>query len=398
MDASKIRRTWAEVNLDHIAHNAQEIRRFTQQNARLMGVVKADAYGHGAPQIARTLLENGFSYLAVSLIEEAVELRQAGIRAPILILSDNALCCAEEIIRYDIRQAVYTYEMAELLSKAAIRLQQKAKIHIKVDTGMGRIGFSSEEAPDAAERISKLHGIEIEGIFTHFAIADEYGAQADAYTQRQYELFTGACEKISGEKHIHIPLRHAANSASILRFPQMHLDMVRAGIILYGSFPSEALKKNCGADLRPAMTLKSAVTYLKEVPAGTSISYGCTYRTARNSVIATVPIGYADGCLRILGNQADAYLEKVQMRVPVVGRVCMDQLMVDVTEAVKLGAVNVGDPVVLFGGQYGKMPTADEIASLAGTIPYEITCAVSRRVPRKYFRGGVLSEVVNRLI
>ena len=364
-----------------------------------MGVVKADAYGHGAPQVARTLLENGFSYLAVSLIEEAVELRRAGIQAPILILSDNALCCAEEIIRYDIRQAVYTYEMAELLSEAAIRLRQKAKIHLKIDTGMGRIGFSPEEAPDAAETISKLEGIEIEGIFTHFAIADEYGPEADAYTRRQYELFTEACEKIAGEKHIHIPLRHAANSAAILRFPQMHLDMVRAGIILYGSFPSEALKKNgCGADLRPAMTLKSAVTYLKEVPAGTSISYGCTYRTARPSVIATVPVGYADGYPRILSNRADAYLEKAQVRVPVVGRVCMDQLMVDVTEAAKMGAVNVGDAVVLFGGQYGKMPTADEIASLAATIPYEITCAVSRRVPRRYLRGGALSEVVNRLI
>lgn len=394
MEHKESRRSWAEINLDHIAHNAREIRRFTHPDAEIMGVVKADAYGHGAVQVARTVLENGFTRLAVSMLDEGIELRNAGIRAPILILSDYEPECAELIAAYDLTPAVYSFAMAERLSEAAQRIGKKTKIHLKIDTGMGRIGFQPETAPEEAEKISRLPGIEIEGIFTHFAVADEYGAADLSYTENQYRLFYETCEKIEREKHIHIPLRHAANSAAILRFPHMHLNLVRAGIILYGLLPS-AETERCGAELRPAMTLKSVISHLKTVPAGTCISYGCTYRTEGPTVIATVPIGYADGYPRLLGNRAEAFLEAVGLRVPVIGRVCMDQLMLDVTAAGN--TVQLGDTVVLFGEKYDKMPTADEIASRLGTINYEVTCGISRRVPRVYLSGGTATETVNRL-
>lgn len=397
MKTKRTRRTWAEIDLDKIAHNARVIRDFTAPGAELMAVVKADAYGHGALQIARTVLQSGFTRIAVSMLDEAAELRNAGIQAPILVLSDNEPDCSAEIIKNNIAQVVFSYEMAERLSEAACAAGGKAKIHIKVDTGMGRIGFTPEEAPEETDRIHKLPGIEIEGIFTHFAVADEYTEEADAYTEKQFQVFQRTCERIEKEKHIHIPLRHAANSAAILRFPHMHLDAVRAGIILYGLFPSEASKKS-GASLRPAMTLKSMISHVKTVPADTCISYGCTFRTQRPSVIATVPAGYADGYMRVLGNHAAVYIENTGLRAPIVGRVCMDQFMIDITDAGPLGAVTAGDTVVLFGADCDKMPSTDEIASIAGTINYEMTCAISRRVPRVYLQDGLEVETVNRLV
>ena len=234
MAADQTHRTWAEIDLDAIAHNLREIRRHTDRTAQIMAVVKADAYGHGAPQVARAALAHGASWLAVAMLEEAVELRRQDIKAPILILSDNEPECAETAVACDVRQAVSSYDMARRLSEAAGRLGKKAKLHLKIDTGMGRIGFSPEQAPAEAERIARLDGIEIEGIFTHFAVADESSEDADRYTERQYRTFCETCERIERERHIHIPLRHAANSAAILRFPHMHLDLVRAGIILYG--------------------------------------------------------------------------------------------------------------------------------------------------------------------
>lgn len=397
MTGENIRRTWAEIDLDAIAHNLREIQKFTSGNARIMAVVKADAYGHGALQVARSALENGASWLAVSVLEEALELRTGGIEAPILILSDSEPACAEAIITKEIRQAVYTFDMARTLSAAARRIGKRAKIHLKIDTGMGRIGFRPDSAPEEAERIAALEGIEIEGIFTHFAVADEFSEDSDRYTAEQYRIFYETCEKIEQEKHIHIPLRHAANSAAILRFPQMHLDLVRAGIILYGLWPSEAMKR-CGADLWPAMTLKSAISYVKTAAPGSRISYGGTYCIQEPALIATVPAGYADGYFRILGNRASVYHVKTGARAPVVGRVCMDQMMIDVTQAARFGSVRTGDEVVLFGGKCDKMPSADEIASLAETIPYEVTCAVSRRVPRIFLKDGFPVETVNRLI
>ena len=397
MAADRTHRTWAEIDLDAIAHNLREIRRHTDRTAQIMAVVKADAYGHGAPQVAREALAHGASWLAVAMLEEAIELRRKDIKAPILILSDNEPECAETVVACDVRQAVSSYDMARRLSEAAGRLGKRARIHLKIDTGMGRIGFSPEQAPAEAERIARLDGIEIEGIFTHFAVADESSENADRYTERQYRTFCETCERIEQEHHIHIPLRHAANSAAILRFPHMHLDLVRAGIILYGLWPSGDLKA-CGADLRPAMTLKSAISHVKSVGPGSSLSYGRTYCTQEPAVIATIPAGYADGYFRVLGNRASVWHEKTGVRARVVGRVCMDQMLADVTQARQCGPVEPGDSVVLFGGNCDKMPSADEIAALAGTINYEVVCAVSRRVPRIFLKDGLVAETVNRLL
>lgn len=390
------RRTWAEIDLDNIAHNMREIRKHTAKSACVMSVVKADAYGHGAVQTAKTALDNGASWLGVSMLEEALELRNAGIEAPILILSDNEPEYAEAIVKHDIRQAVYSFDMAKVLSEAAVKLGKKARVHLKIDTGMGRIGFMPENAPYEAARIAALDGIEIEGIFTHFASADECTEEADAYTLRQYETFCAVCDKIDKEAHIRVPIRHAANSAAIIRFPHMHMDMVRAGVILYGLWPSAEMREmNKSADLRPAMALKSAITYIKMAEKGSSISYGRTYCTSEPRLIATVPAGYADGYFRVLGNGASVYHEKTGMRAPVTGRVCMDQLMIDVTASGE--NVAAGDTVVLFGGGEG-VPDADEIARIAGTVNYEIICAVGRRVPRVFIKDGRRVETMNRLV
>ena len=393
------KRTWAEINLDFLKHNMQIIKKCTTPGAKIMGVVKADAYGHGVLQVAKTILENGAEWLAVSMLDEAIELRNAGIGAPILILSDNQPQCAETIINLDIRQGVYSFETAQSLSKAAEKLGKIAKIHLKVDTGMGRVGFTPENAPEAAEIIAKLPYLEIEGIFTHFAVADEYSEKSNEYTREQYAKFYEVCRKIKQEKKIDIPIRHAANSAAILRYPEMHLDMVRAGIILYGLWPSEETKIT-GVDLKAVMTLKSAVSHVKEVECGTCFSYGCTYRAERKMTVATIPVGYADGYMRIQSNKGFVYHENSGKKLPIVGRVCMDQMMVDASSAKESGGIKQGDTVVLFGdydGDLSRFPTAEGIARIADTINYEVSCAVSRRVPRVFTENGKTVEIMNRL-
>ncbi len=398
MGCEYTRRTWAEIDLDAIALNMRRIRAMTERSACVMSVVKADAYGHGAVQAAKTALENGASWLGVSMLEEALELRNAGISAPILILSDNEPEYAEAIVKNDIRQSVYSYEMARTLSEAAERLNTKAKIHLKIDTGMGRIGFTRKNAPAEAAKIASLKGIETEGIFTHFASADECTEDADEYTKMQYREFCETCRLIEEATGRRVPYRHAANSAAIIRFPDMHMDMVRAGIIMYGLWPSEEVRKmSAGTELVPAMTLRSAISYLKTVEEGCFISYGRTYRSDGRKLIATVPAGYADGYFRVLGNGASVCHEKTHMRARITGRVCMDQMMIDVTDAGKHGEVSVGDTVILFGKGEG-VPDADEIASIAGTVNYEVICAVGRRVPRLYIKDGSIIETMNRLV
>ena len=264
---------------------------------------------------------------------------------------------------------------------------------------MGRVGFTPENAPEAAEIIAKLPYLEIEGIFTHFAVADEYSEKSNAYTREQYAKFYEVCRKIKQEKKIDIPIRHAANSAAILRYPEMHLDMVRAGIILYGLWPSEETKIT-GVDLKAVMTLKSAVSHVKEVECGTCFSYGCTYRAERKMTVATIPVGYADGYMRIQSNKGFVYHENSGKKLPIVGRVCMDQMMVDASSAKESGGIKQGDTVVLFGdydGDLSRFPTAEGIARIADTINYEVSCAVSRRVPRVFTENGKTVEIMNRL-
>jgi len=378
-------RSWAEIDLDVLAHNMREIRRITSPGAEVMAVVKADAYGHGAIQVAKVLLENGATRLAVSMLDEAIELRKHGITAPILTLSHTDPRRIPEVISYDLAQTVYAEDFAAALSAQAQKEHKQVCIHIKVDTGMGRIGYlTGMDSVEEILRISKLPGIFIEGLFTHFATSDETD---NTYLELQFDRFTkmaGILEK----KGLSIPVKHVCNSAGILRFPHMHLDMVRAGLIMYGMWPKGCPKPHMPVSLIPAMTLKSSIIHVKNLPAGSSISYGRHFVTGKDSVIATIPIGYADGYSRRLSNRADVLLQGRRARV--VGNICMDMCMIDVTDFER--RPEISDEAVLFGtqtvGEHQYSLPVDEISDLLDTINYEITCLVGKRVPRVYLQSG----------
>lgn len=385
-DLNLIRPVWAEINLDNLANNMREIRRLTDKNAKITAVIKADGYGHGAKYIAQTLLDNGADRFAVAVLDEALELRKAGITVPILVLGYTQPERAKAIIENDIEQAVYSYELAEALSKEAQKQNKKAKIHIKIDTGMGRIGFRVDEsAIECIKRISQLPNLDIEGMFTHFAIADE---RDKTYTEEQFKKFMWVAGRLESEG-IKIKLKHCGNSATIIDLPQMHLDMVRAGIILYGLAPSQEVHLE-KINLKQVMSLKARISHVKEIEAGESVSYGRKFIATNKTRIATIPIGYADGYTRMLSGKAEALVNGI--RVPVVGRICMDQCMLDVTKA---GDVKVGDEVVLFGYQKDSFISIDEIAEKLGTINYEIVCMIGKRVPRVYIKDEKIVHIVN---
>ncbi|MDF9408015.1 alanine racemase [Pelotomaculum isophthalicicum JI] len=367
---------WAEINLDAIANNVREIRRVTKSTAKILAVVKANGYGHGAVEVSRVALANGATWLGVARISEGVALREAGLEAPVLVLGYIPPEQAVEVVRHRLSQAVYTREMALVLAEAAARGGTRAKVHIKVDTGMGRIGLvSGPDIVDEILRLAKTPYLEVEGIFTHFANAD-----ADKnYTKMQLERFLDITEALR-KSGLDIPLKHAANSPALMEMPETHLDMVRAGIIVYGLNPSDRLK-HTGLKLYPAMNLKAKVAYVKTVPAGFKVSYGCTYTTAKPTVIATLPLGYADGYPRSLSSKGEVLLNG--RRRPVIGRVCMDQIMVD---AGNDSHIKMGDEAVLIGRQDDEEITADDIAMKLGTINYEVVCMISLRVPRIYVK------------
>ncbi|ACL77220.1 alanine racemase [Ruminiclostridium cellulolyticum] len=386
----KLNRAWAEISLDNIAHNIREIRKITGKNAEIMGVVKADAYGHGVMEVAKTLLENGASRFAVSMLDEAIQLRRAGIEVPILILGYTDPIRANEIIENDVTQSVFSHDLAQALSDEAVRQGKKVKIHIKIDTGMSRIGFlPGYSAVKNVVDISTLPNIIIEGLFTHFATADEKNRD---YTYTQFERFMSICCELQ-RIGIHIPVKHCANSAAVIEYPEMHLDMVRPGIILYGMYPSSEVDKS-KIDLKPAMTLKANVIMVKEVEKNTSISYGRIFTTNRTSKIATIPIGYADGFTRMLSNKGKVLIHGEL--APVVGRICMDQCMVDVTH---IGSkVEVGDEVVLIGSQGQNNIMVEDVAQTIGMINYELVCIVGKRIPRAFVKDGKISKILNYLI
>lgn len=387
-DLNRIRSVWAEINLDNLANNMREIRRLTDRNAMVTAVIKADGYGHGAKYIVETLLENGADRFAVAVLDEALDLRSFGVKEPILIMGYTQPEKAKEIVENDIEQAVYTYEVAKAISDESVRQNKKAKIHIKIDTGMGRIGLKPEEKViDFAKEISRLPNIIIEGIFTHFAIADD--ADKD-YTYKQFERFNWTINKLK-EVGIKINIKHCANSATIIDLPDMHLDMVRAGIILYGLAPSLDVMLD-RIDLKQVMSLKARISHVKEIEANESVSYGRKYIAAKKSKIASLPLGYADGYTRMLSGKAEALIKG--LRVPIAGRICMDQCMIDVTG---IDNVNVGDEVVLFGQQMGASISIDELAEKLGTINYEIVCMISKRVPRVYTKNGKVVNIVNNI-
>lgn len=361
------RDVWAEIDLTAIRHNLSEIRRHIQPSAKLCVVVKANAYGHGALEVSKIAVECGADFLAVATVDEALQLRRAGFTVPILILGLIPYAAAEIAVENEITVAVSDIELAERISAAAVKFDTRAKIHLKIDTGMGRIGIAPDDAAGVAEIISKLPNVEIEGVFSHFADADSIDKN---FTLQQLEKFNSTCGKIA-RRGVDIKIRHIAESAAILEIPAAHFDMVRAGVITYGLYPAETVKHTI--ELRPAMKLLAKVAYLKEISAGTSIGYGREYIAEKAARIATLPLGYADGYIRAYKGFR---VEIGGKFAPVAGRVCMDQVMVDVTD---IPSVKIGDEVILFGSE--KL-SIDDAARHLKTINYEITCLVSNRVPR----------------
>lgn len=369
------KRTWAEINLANLEHNYRALRGMLPRGCRFVGVVKANAYGHGAIPVAKKLENLGVEYLAVACLDEAVELREAGITAPILMLGPTPSVFADDLLKYDVTQAVQDLNSAIELSKAVSNTDKQLKIHIKVDTGMSRLGFLCDEKniDKAVEEIIKvcaLPNLKPEGIFTHFANADG----DEEYSMRQLIRFMDVVDKLAAE-NVEFEIRHCAASAAVLNYPCAHLDMVRPGIALYGHYPDPSCEGLDGPGLLPVMTLKTRIVAVRELSAGTCISYGCTHTLHRDSRIAVLPIGYADGMERLLSNQTEMLVHN--QRVPVLGRVCMDMCMVDVTDVPEAA---VGDVATVFGPDIPLEEKADTI----GTIQYEMLCGVSRRVPRVY--------------
>jgi alanine racemase len=379
-----LRPVWAEINLDDLAYNMQQIRK-AAKSKEIIGVVKADAYGHGALDIAPVLLENGATRLAVAVASEAAELRRGGIECPIMILGFTPPNLADILIRYDIEQTVYTYELAKELSKMAVKKNKISRIHIAVDTGMGRIGFKPDlNSVEEVYKISKLPNIIIEGLFTHFSTADEKDKE---YTYSQIQKYNWFYNSLK-ERGININIRHIANSAAIIDLPEIHYEAVRPGIILYGYYPSQAVSKD-KIDLRPVMSLKTNIVHIKKMEPGECISYGRKFTCPKESVIATLPVGYADGYTRLLFGKGKVIING--KLAPIVGRICMDQCMIDITGI----NANVGDEVILMGEDAGIKITADDLAEAIGTINYEITCMVSKRVPRVYIKDNKVVKIRN---
>ncbi|MHB9946801.1 alanine racemase [Clostridium botulinum] len=380
-----LRAVWAEIDLDNLQHNLKQIKKICG-NKEIIGVIKANAYGHGAMEIAPTLLENGVSRLAVAVLSEAMELRMSGVKEPIMILGYTPWALGDMLLDNDIEQSVYSYNDALELSKIAVLKRKILKIHIVVDTGMGRIGFlPTKESVEDVYKISKLPNIEIEGIFSHFSSADESDKDYTFYQMNKYNAFINKLE----EKNIQVPIKHIANSAAIIDLENAHLDAVRAGIIMYGYYPSNYVLRN-NINLKPVMSLKTSIVHIKKVSSGEYISYGRTFKTKRESIIATLPIGYADGYNRLLSNKGKVIVNG--KLAPVIGRVCMDQCMIDVTFIENL---KVGDVVTIMGEENGVSYTAEDIASQIGTISYEVICNVNKRVPRVYKKDGKIINVVN---
>ena len=368
-------RVEAEIDLGAIRDNFAAMRGRLRDDTKMIAVVKTDAYGHGAVRIAEMMEPEAYIWgFAVATTEEAVELRRAGIRKPILCLGFVFPQDYDLLVRLQIRPATFKLSMARQLSEAASRAGMILPVHLAVDTGMGRIGFQvCEEDADEAAEIAKLSNLKVEGLFTHFARADERDKD---YTQEQFRKYC-RFEQMLEERGVSIPLRHAANSASIMELPGTHLDAVRAGITIYGIYPSDEVDRNL-MPMKPAMSLISHICYIKKVPAGTSISYGGTFVTERESRIATIPVGYGDGYPRSLSNKGSVLIRG--RRAPIVGRVCMDQFMVDVTEI----EAEEFDKVTLLGQDGEDAVTADELGRLSGRFPYELVCDISKRVPRVY--------------
>jgi alanine racemase len=381
---------WAEIDLDAVAANVRELRRITRPEARLLVAVKANAYGHGLVEVARQALVHGADTLGVARLPEALSLRSAGIDAPVLIFGYTPPSDVEALARHDLIQTVYALETARAYAERIGKSGGRLKVHLKVDTGMGRLGILPDsrryvepgmDISDHAVRevldIAGLHELMLEGIFTHFASADSADKR---FAEKQFGTFMAFLDQLK-RSGLEFEVRHAANSGAIIDMPHTHLDMVRAGVSLYGLYPSDEVDKS-RIDLTPVMTLKARIVHLKKVPAGFPVSYGMTHTTLAPTTIATVPVGYADGFNRRLSNRGQMLVHG--QRAPIVGRVCMDLTMLDVGH---IPGVAIEDEVVILGRQVNEEITVEDIAGLLNTINYEITSAITARVPRVYLKS-----------
>ncbi|KGX86504.1 alanine racemase [Pontibacillus litoralis] len=377
MNKISYRDTWLEVSLSAIHQNVNAFLNHIQKECKLMAVVKADGYGNGAVRVAEAALEAGADYLAVAFADEAIELREAGVEADILLLGYTPEESMEAVIKHDITVTIFTNESLQAVIRVAERLGKKPRIHIKVNTGMNRLGVQSKEKLlQLATRAQQSEAVYLEGVFTHFADADN---EDPSYTEKQFAKFKQMLHYLEAH-HILIPIKHCANSAATIAFPSMHLDMVRVGVSIYGLYPATHLQDKI--KLTPTMTLKTTIASIQLVSANEPISYGCSYYTKRNSTIATVPIGYADGISRQLSNKGHVTVNGQKVRI--VGKVCMDQMMIDITDV----SSEIGDEVVIYGdAEQGYMPI-DLVAEQMGTIHYEVATLIGKRVPRHYTIEG----------
>ena len=389
-----LKRTWAEVSLDNLEHNYRAIKNHIPEGCRFLGVMKADAYGHGAVPLSHALCELGAEYLAVSNLEEAIQLRRGGVRAPMLILGYTPASFADTMVFMDITQEVHSLEYAKELDTALAGTNYVLNVHLKLDTGMTRIGFFAYDHERTLPELLEVCGLphlHVEGVFTHFCVADSKAPEDEAFTRTQYARFTAMLDALAAHG-IRPELRHCASSGATILYPELALDMVRPGIATYGHAPSEDAEGIL--DLRPLMTVRTTVAQLREIPAGTSISYGRTYTAERDMRVAVLPIGYADGLLRGLSGKVSFRIRGRMARS--VGRICMDMCMVDVSE---IPEIRVGDEAALFGYDTdGTLLPCERIAQQAGTISYEILCDISKRIPRIYMQDGREQEILQYIV
>ena len=388
-----MKRTWAEINLDNIEYNFHSIKKAIRNDCKIMAVIKADAYGHGAVYIAQKLIECGAEYFGVSNLEEALQLRHAGVTQDILILGFTPPEYAEELSKNNVTQTVFSEEYAVRLSNNISENINPLKIHIKVDTGMARLGFTcfndelEQKSAIAIQNICKMKGLIAEGIFTHFARSDE---PENGFTQLQFDRFMSLISLLEN-KGVTFKLRHCCNSAGIIHFPQMQLDMVRPGIILYGLYPDG--KRTEKLDIKPVMQLKTVISQIKHLELEIPVSYGGIWTSSTTTTIATMPIGYADGFPRTLSNNYQILVNG--KRANIIGRVCMDQCLADIST---INDAIEGQTVTIFGGEHSEFIPIEEIAEITGTINYEVACLIGKRVPRFFFSSGEEIGELNYLL
>lgn len=387
MNLSFYRPTVAEIDLDAMTHNVNLFRKRIANTIELMAVVKADAYGHGVIPIVKHLKSIGINYFAVGFLEEALQIRNSGNKDPILVLGYTPADGIELAFRNDITLTIFSLETIDYINEIGEKLQKKLKVHLKVDTGMGRVGIFPKDSASFLQELYKVKWIEIEGIYTHFATADE--ADKD-FTLKQYELFKDCINEL--KKEVENPYIHASNSAALIDLPNLEQNIARLGISLYGLLPSNDVNLTYN-DLKPVMSIKTKIIYLKKIQPGQTVSYGATFTAERETMVATLPIGYADGLPRKLSNIGFVLVDG--KRAPIIGRVCMDQTMIDVTD---IDNVDIGSEVIIFGNQKESFLSIDEHAEIVGTINYELVTLIGKRIPRIYYKNGEIVEVSNYLL